>query len=133
MIDIESYVAAVGRLLLVALFFVSALGKLAAPAATKAYIVAKGLPFPDLALWISIFVELGGGALFLIGYQTRIVALGLALYSIATALVFHHNLAEQNEMLHFLKDLAIAGGFVQVAAFGGGALSLDARRAGRGF
>jgi putative oxidoreductase len=59
--------------------------------------------------------------------------LGLALYSIGTALVFHHNLAEQNEMLHFLKDLAIAGGFVQVAAFGGGALSLDARRAGRGF
>ena len=64
MIDIESYVAAVGRLLLVALFFVGALGKLAAPAATKAYIVAKGLPFPDLALWISIFVELGGGAIF---------------------------------------------------------------------
>jgi putative oxidoreductase len=132
MINVESYAAAVGRLLLIALFFVSAIGKLAAPAATKAYIVAMGLPFPDLAFWISILVELGGGALFLIGYQTRIVALGLALYSIATALLFHHHLADQNQMLHFLKDLAIAGGFLQVAAFGGGALSLDARRTGQG-
>ena len=87
MINVESYAATVGRLLLIALFFVSAIGKLAAPAATKAYIVAKGLPFPELAFWISILVELGGGALFLIGYQTRIVALGLALYSIAANLI----------------------------------------------
>jgi putative oxidoreductase len=132
MINVESYAAAVGRLLLIALFLVSGFGKLAAPAATKAYIVAMGLPLPDLSFWISVLVELGGGVLFLIGYQTRIVALGLALYSIATALIFHHNFAEQNEMLHFLKDLAIAGGFLQVAAFGGGALSLDARRTGQG-
>ncbi len=131
MIKPESYAAALGRLLLVALFFISGIGKLAAPAATKAYIVAMGLPLPDLALWISILVELGGGALFLIGYQTRIVALGLAVYSVATALLFHHHLGEQNQMLHFLKDLAIAGGFLQAAAFGGGALSLDGR-AGRG-
>ena len=94
MINVESYAAAVGRLLLIALFFVSAIGKLAAPAATKAYIVAMGLPLPDLSFWISVLVELGGGVLFLIGYQTRIVALGLALYSIATALIFHHNFAE---------------------------------------
>jgi putative oxidoreductase len=131
--DFDSYAAAAGRLLLVTLFFVSGLGKLAAPAATKTYIVAMGLPFPAVALWISILVELGGGVLFLIGYHTRIVALGLALYSIATALIFHHHLADQNQMLHFLKDLAIAGGFLQVAAFGGGALSLDARGAGQGY
>ncbi len=123
----ENYAAAGGRLLLVLLFFVSAVGKLAAPAATKAYIGAVGLPLPDLAYWISIIVELGGGALFLLGYQTRLVAACLALYSIATALLFHHNLADQGEMLHFLKDLAIAGGFLQVAAFGGGRYSLDNR------
>lgn len=128
MIDQERYVAAAGRLLMTALFFVSAIGKLTAPAATKAYIVAMGLPLPDLAFWISILVEIGGGALFLLGYQTRLVAAGLALYSIATALTFHHNLSDQNEMFHFLKDLAIAGGFLQAAAFGGGACSLDARR-----
>lgn len=129
MVNLDSYAAAAGRLLLVALFFISAIGKLMAPAATKAYIVAMGLPLPDVAYWISIFVELGGGALFLLGYQTRIVATGLALYSIVTALTFHHNLAEQNEMFHFLKDLAVAGGFLQAAAFGGGACSLDARKA----
>jgi putative oxidoreductase len=119
---------ALGRLLLIALFLVSGFGKLAAPTATKAYIASMGLPFPDLANLASIAVELGIGALFLPGFQTRLAAAALALYSVATSLLFHHDLGDQNEMLHFLKDLAIAGGFLQVAAFGGGALSLDARR-----
>ncbi len=128
MVGYERVAPLAGRVLLIALFFVSAAGKLAAPAATKAYISAVGLPFPDFAYWISILVELGGGALFLIGFQTKLVAAGLALYSIATALFFHHGLAQQNEMLHFLKDLAIAGGFLQASAFGGGPLSVDGRR-----
>lgn len=130
MSDLERFAAPLGRLLLIALFFVSGVGKLAAPAATKAYIATMGLPFPDLAYWGSVTVELGVGTLFLLGFQTRLAAAALALYSIATSLLFHHNLGDQNQMLHFLKDLAIAGGFLQVAAFGGGALSLDGR--GRG-
>jgi putative oxidoreductase len=130
MIYLQRYAPPLGRLFLAAVFFVSAISKLTAPAATKAYIVSAGLPFADLCYWISIIVELGGGALFVIGYQTRIVAAVLALYSISTALIFHHNFADSNEMLHFLKDIAIAGGFLQAAAFGGGEFSLDNRRLG---
>jgi len=131
MASLDRYAPALGRLLLIALFLVSGFGKLAAPAATKTYIASMGLPFPDLAYLASIAVELGIGALFLLGFQTRLAAAALAVYSIATSLLFHHNLGDQNEMLHFLKDLAIAGGFVQVAAFGGGALSVDALMAKR--
>ncbi len=126
MANFERYAPAVGRLLLIALFFVSGVGKLTAPAATKAYIAGMGLPFPDLAYWLAVAVELGLGALFLLGFQTRLAAAALALYSISTAVLFHHDLGNQAQMLHFLKDIAIAGGFLQVAAFGGGALSLDA-------
>lgn len=121
--------AATGRVLLAGLFVFSGLGKLAAPAATQAYIAASGLPLPLIAYVIAIAVELGGSALFVLGYQTRVVAAVMALFSVATALGFHHNFADQNTLIHFLKDIAIAGGFLQAAAFGGGACSLDARRA----
>lgn len=127
MLYFERYAPAVGRLLLIVLFFVSGVGKVAAPAATKAYIAFQGLPFPDLAYWLAVIVELIVGALFLVGFQTRLAAAALAIYSLSTAVLFHHNLGDQGQMLNFLKDVAIAGGFLQVAAFGGGALSLDAR------
>ena len=65
MLYFERYAPAVGRLLLIVLFFVSGVGKVAAPAATKAYIADQGLPFPDLAYWLAVIVELGVGALFL--------------------------------------------------------------------
>lgn len=100
-----------------------------APAMTKGYIAAMGLPFPDLLFVLSIVVELGGGLLLAFGLGTRITALGLAAFSIVTGLVFHHAIGDQNEMFHLLKNLAMAGGLLQVVAFGAGAFSLDARRA----
>jgi putative oxidoreductase len=130
MISLERYAPPLGRLCLTALFFVSGIGKLAAPAATKAYIVSAGLPFPELCYWISIIVELGVGALFLLGYQTRLAAAALALYSLSTALIFHHDLGNQSETYSFLKDIAIAGGFLQAVALGGGEFSLDNHRRG---
>jgi putative oxidoreductase len=65
--------------------------------------------------------------LLLIGYKTRAAATILALICVATALLFHNNLADQNQMIHFMKNIAIAGGFLQLVAFGAGAVSLDAR------
>jgi putative oxidoreductase len=66
--------------------------------------------------------------LLIFGFQTRIVASGMAVFTLATALVFHRNFADQNQMIHFLKNIAIMGGLLQVAAFGAGKFSLDARR-----
>ncbi len=85
--------APLGRLFLVALFFCERHRQADGPRhATKAYICLGRTAFPDLCYWISIIVEIGGGALFLLGYQTRLVGAGLALYSLSTALIFHHNL-----------------------------------------
>jgi putative oxidoreductase len=119
--------SAAGRLLLAAIFIFSALGKLAAPAATIGYIESSGLPFATLGFAIAVAVELGGGLLLVLGAKTRWVAAALAAFSIATGLAFHSALGDQNQLIHLLKNFAMAGGLLQVAAFGAGAFSIDAR------
>ena len=120
-----------GRILLAAIFVVSALGKIAAPEATQGYIASVGLPVPLLSYLASIVIELAGGVLLLVGYRTRVVAAGLAVFSIVSALIFHHALGDQNQLFHFLKNLAMAGGLIQVVAYGAGAFSIDIKRQGR--
>jgi len=120
--------AAVGRLFIAFIFIASGLGKIAAPGATQGYIAAVGLPLPMISYLIAILVELAGGIVILIGYQARITGLVLAAFTLATAVIFHTNFADQDQMIHFLKNVAIAGGLLQVAAFGAGALSLDGWR-----
>jgi putative oxidoreductase len=117
-----------GRVLMSALFLASGLGKLAAPAATLATIRAAGLPLPEVSFAAAALVEVLGGLLLIAGYRTRLVALALAGFAVATALTFHTALADPNQMFHFLKNVAVAGGLLQVAAFGAGPLSLDARQ-----
>ena len=120
-----------GRLLIGLPFAMSGFGKLAATGPTRQMIAAAGLPFPALALAIAIVVELGGGLALLAGYKTRQVAAALAIFSIAAALSFHSNFADQNQMIHFLKNLMITGGLLQIVAFGAGALSIDNLKPGR--
>jgi putative oxidoreductase len=120
--------AAAGRVLIAVLFLLSGLSKLAAPTMTQGYIASAGLPAPLLGYLIAIIVEAGGGLLLVVGYQTRIVALIMAAFTLAAALAFHHDFADQNQMIHFLKNIAVVGGLLQVTAFGAGSLSLDARR-----
>ncbi|MFS2006856.1 DoxX family protein [Duganella sp. CT11-25] len=119
----------IGRILLAAIFVLSGFGKLMAPAATIGYIESSGLPFATLGLAIAIAVELGGGLLLAAGYKTRIVAAVLAAFSIVTGLAFHHAIGDQNQMIHLLKNFAMAGGLLQVVAFGAGAYSIDTRKA----
>ena len=123
-----SAIPLIGRVLLSAIFIISGLGKLAAPAATIGYIASTGLPFAPLALAIAIAVELGGGVLLLLGVKARLVAAGLAAFSIVTGLAFHNAVGDQNQMIHLLKNFAMAGGLLQVVAFGAGAFSFDNRQ-----
>ncbi|MES2164637.1 MAG: DoxX family protein [Pseudomonadota bacterium] len=127
-----SVIPAIGRVLMATIFVMSGIGKLAAPAATMGYIASSGLPLPMLALVVAIAVELGGGLLLALGIQTRLVAAGLAAFSIVTGLAFHHAVGDQNQMIHLLKNIAMAGGLLQVVAFGAGAYSFDNRRAVNG-
>ena len=122
----------VGRILVAAIFILSGLGKIAAPAATQGYIAAMGLPAPLLAYIGAIAVELGGGLLLLAGYRTKAIAAVLAVFTIVTAFIFHHALADQNQMIHFLKNFAMAGGLLQFVAYGAGRISVDNRIATAG-
>ncbi|MFL9995452.1 DoxX family protein [Paraburkholderia sediminicola] len=116
-----------GRILIGAPFVMSGLGKLAAYSATVGYIAAMGLPVPPLAFAVSVLVELGGGLLLLSGYRVRLVSVAMAVFCVVTALFFHHNFADQNQMINFLKNVMMAGGLLQITYFGAGAFSLDAR------
>jgi putative oxidoreductase len=121
------YLPFVGRVMIGLPFAMSGLGKLAAFGATTAMISAAGLPVPPLAYAVAVAVELGGGLLLIAGYRAQAVAAVLALFALATAVSFHNNFADQNQMIHFLKNVMMAGGLLQIAAFGAGALSIDNR------
>jgi putative oxidoreductase len=119
-----------GRIAIAAIFVVSGLSKLTAPAGTIGYIQSTGLPLPQAGFAIAILVELVGGGALVLGYRTRAAASILAAFSIVTALAFHFHLEDQNQFIHFFKNVAITGGLLNVVAFGGGIWSLDARRTG---
>ncbi len=119
--------AATGRVLLAAIFVLSGVSKLADPTGTIAYITSAGLPAPSLAYGVAVAVELVGGLLLIAGIRTRIVASAIALFSLAAAFGFHANLADQNQFIHFFKNVALAGGLLQVAAFGSGRFGFDRR------
>jgi putative oxidoreductase len=116
-----------GRLMIGLPLAMSGLGKLTAYGPTTAMIAAAGLPLPPLAYAVAVALELGGGLLLIAGYQARSIAIALALFCIATAISFHNNFADKNQMIHFLKNVMMAGGLLQIAAFGAGRLSLDHR------
>ena len=121
----NSYLSFIGRILIGLPFAMSGLSKLAAYGATTANIGAVGLPFPPLAFAVAVAVELGGGLLLILGYRARPAALALAVFSLATAASFHGNFADQNQMIHFLKNVMMAGGLLQIVAFGAGAISIE--------
>jgi putative oxidoreductase len=123
--DAGAYLPAVGRVLIAAIFLLSGLSKLAAPAATIGYIQSAGLPAPSLAYAVALAVEIVGGALLVLGFRTRLVAAVLAAFSLATAFGFHFDLADQNQFIHFFKNVAMAGGLLQIVSFGPGRLSVD--------
>jgi putative oxidoreductase len=125
---LQSAVPLAGRVLLAPLFLLSGISKLAAPAGTVAMIASSGLPFATLGFALAVLVEVGGSIALLAGYRTRLVAAVMALFTIATALAFHSNLADQNQFIHCFKNFAIAGGLLQLVAYGAGRLSLDSLR-----
>jgi putative oxidoreductase len=120
---------AAGRVMISTLFLLSGIAKVAAPAMTIGYIQSVGLPLPGVAFAFSALIEIAGGLALLLGFHTRITASILFVFTLAAAVFFHSHLADQNQFIHFFKNVAIAGGLLNVLAFGGGRISLDGRRA----
>lgn len=125
---ITTIVPAVGRVMISAIFILAGLSKLAAPAMTIGYIQSVGLPLPPVAFGVAAFIEIVGGITLLLGYRTRLVASVLFAFALVTAAFFHRNFADQDQFIHFFKNVAMAGGLLHVVAFGGGRISLDGRR-----
>lgn len=119
----------VARFLLAAIFIHEGLAKLGGFAAAAAYTRAFGVP--EQLLPLAIALEFGCGLLLVLGFYTRPAAVGLFGFCLITALVFHSNIADRNQLLHFEKNLAIAGGFLALAFAGAGRFSLDRWLRGR--
>jgi putative oxidoreductase len=119
------WVALLGRLAMSFIFLQSGIGKAMNPAGMTAYFSKLGLPLPGAAYALSLVIEIGVAALFLVGFRARVMALILAGWCIATAFAAHYHPGDTNNMIHFWKNVAMAGGFLQIVAYGAGRLSLD--------
>src|SRR5258707_12032941 len=104
------YLPFFGRLLIGVIFILSGAGKLSQQAGITAAIAHAGLPLPALGYFVALAVEIGVGLLLVLGWRTRAVAAVLAVWCLVTAAFFHNNLADQNTMIHFLKNVMIAAG-----------------------
>ena len=125
------YALLIGRLLLAAIFLWSGISKIMGYSATAAYMDKAGVPSALLPL--VIVVELAGGIAVLVGWQTRWAALVLAGFTLVAALLFHLQPNDRNQMIRFMKNIAMVGGFLALYAAGAGRLSLDARIGTAGF
>ncbi|MFN4273278.1 MAG: DoxX family protein [Aliihoeflea sp.] len=118
----------VARVFLATLFIVSGLGILADPSGFAGYMGFIGLPFPTLVAWLVIALKVLGGLAILVGFQTRYAAYAIAAFTVGSAFLGHMDFSDQMEMTAFMKNFAIAGGFLALSVAGPGAWSVDARR-----
>jgi putative oxidoreductase len=125
MSGIQIFTAPVGRILIALMFVMSGLSKISGYAGTQGYMEAMGVPGALLPL--VILLEVAGGIAIIVGWQTRLTALALAGFSIISAILFHANFGDQTQMIMFMKNIAIAGGFLFLVANGPGAYALDNR------
>lgn len=124
---LTAFILLLARVGLAAIFVISGWGKLSDYTGTAGYMQAMGVS--DSLLPLVIFAELGGGLAILLGFQTRLAALGLAVFSILTAVLFHVGGADAAQQMsngiHFMKNIAMAGGFLALSIVGAGSISLD--------
>ena len=121
----SDWVGLLGRVLMGAIFIWAGYGKAMAPAATMAMFGHYGLPLPGVAYAVALCHRDRRRRLFLVGFKARLTGLVLAAWCIATAMVAHYHPGNREAMIHFMKNVCMAGGFLQVVAFGAGRLSVD--------
>ena len=115
--------APIGRLFLSMIFIFSGFTKITGYAATQGYMEAMGVP--GMLLPLVIAVELLGGIAILLGFKARLVAILMASFSVVSALLFHQFWIDESQMNPFMKNIAMAGGFLMIFAHGAGAYSID--------
>ncbi|MBX3617927.1 DoxX family protein [Nitrosomonas sp.] len=116
----------VARVFLAQIFLLSGIFKIGGYEGTQGYMEAMGVP--GMLLPLVIALEIGGGLALVAGWQTKWVSLALAGFTLVAAVIFHNNLADQIQMIMFMKNIAITGGLLLLAIHGAGSYSLDSRR-----
>jgi putative oxidoreductase len=124
----------IGRILLAALFLPAGLSKLSGFEGTVGYITSVGLPLASVAAAAAIAVEILGSIALIVGFQTRIAAAVLAVFTVVASVFFHAFWAAAPEQafvqqLMFFKNIGVIGGLLVLASSGAGAWSLDAKKA----
>jgi len=115
-----------GRVMIALIFVLAGLSKISAIEGTQGHMEAMGLP--GTLIYPTILFEVAAGLAIIAGFKTRYVALALAGFSLLSALVFHSQLGDQAQFISFMKNVAMAGGFLFLARYGAGELSIDNHR-----
>ena len=132
--NLQNPLALVGRILLALMFVLAGFSKIGGFAGTTGYIASVGLPAASLLAALTIVLEVGGGLAIMFGFFTRWAALALAAFTLLASFIFHAywSLPADQQMMQqlmFMKNISITGGLLVLAAFGAGAISIDAKRA----
>ncbi len=121
--NIQQYSAFIGRILISVIFLAAGINKINGYSGTAAYMDAMGVP--GVLLPLVIFTEIFGALAIIVGFKTRFVAFLMAGFSILSALFFHLDFADQTQSIMFMKNMAIAGGFLFLVSHGPGKWALD--------
>jgi putative oxidoreductase len=122
------FLALAGRVLIALIFISGGVSKAFTFESTTALIAHAHLPMPQVAWLIAIILEGGCGLLLLVGFQVRWAAVVLAIFCLVTAFAFHSDFSNPLQSANFVKNFLIAGGLLNIAHFGAGTFSFDARR-----
>lgn len=123
---LQQFSAPLGRLLLSIIFIFAGIGKITDYATTQGYMESVGVP--GMLLPLVIAFEVLGGIAILLGYKARLIAFLFAGFSIVSAILFHQFWTDESQMISFMKNISIAGGFLMIFAHGAGAYSIDNKR-----
>jgi putative oxidoreductase len=121
----KAFLLLIARLLMSSLFVWDGVVQLRNPGGTAQYFASVHVPAPNIAVWVSMPIHLLGGLALLVGFYARWAAALLALVCLGTAFGVHLPAGDQDNMIHFYKNLAMTGGFLYVIAFGPGGFSID--------
>lgn len=134
MTSLQNASALIGRVLIAALFIPAGISKIGGFEGTVGYIASVGLPLATAGAIVAILVEVVAGAALLVGYRTKQAALVLALFTLVATVLFHNFWAMSEDQafmqqLMFMKNIAVVGGLLVVAALGGGAWAIQRNQA----
>ena len=130
----ESILNLLGRIAIAALFLPAGLNKLMGMEGVTGYFASLGLPVVAVLVWVVIAIEVLGGVALILGYKTRLVAIGLAIFTVLSSIVGHAFWAAPVDaafiaQLLFFKNMAVTGGLLILASSGAGSISIDGHKA----